>query len=107
MTWTIRISARARRDIVNALHWSVDQFGDRQQDAYRQLIEEALARIGADPEAAPARTRPEFGKGLWTLHIGRRGKAARHLFAYRLRADGVIDVARLLHDAMDLSRHLS
>ncbi|HEX8916056.1 MAG TPA: type II toxin-antitoxin system RelE/ParE family toxin [Humisphaera sp.] len=107
MSWTVRISARARRDIAHALDWSLDQFGDRQQDVYRQLIEDALVRIGSDPEGAPARRRAEIGKGRWTLHIGRRGKPARHLFAYRVRADGVVDVARLLHDAMDLARHFS
>ena len=37
---------------------------------------------------------------------GSRVKAPRHYLLYRRRGDGVIEVARILHDASDLARHL-
>jgi toxin ParE1/3/4 len=33
-------------------------------------------------------------------------KAPRHFLLYRRRDEGVIEVARVIHDARDLTRHL-
>jgi toxin ParE1/3/4 len=43
---------------------------------------------------------------LRTLHIGRRGRRARHLILFRVVPDGAVEVLRFLHDAMDLPRYL-
>jgi len=53
-------------------------------------------------------------EGARTYHIslsrtrvsGSRVKEARYLLLYRRREDGVIEVARILHDGRDLERHL-
>ena len=47
-------------------------------------------------------------KGIMALHVARCGRKGRHVVAYRVGAPAkppVIDVLRVLHDAMDLSRH--
>jgi toxin ParE1/3/4 len=106
MSHRIKLSRKARKDIENALAWSLDQFGERQHDAYQELIREALVEIADDPTAPPARERPEIRKGIWTFHIARRGRHARHLFVYRLKRNGEVDIVRFLHDAMDLPQHL-
>ncbi len=44
-----------------------------------------------------------------TLHVARRGRAGRHLVVYRIGGTedpSIIEVIRLLHDSMDLSRHV-
>ena len=44
-----------------------------------------------------------------TLHVARGGRKGRHFVLYRVNTQGptqVIDVLRLLHDSMDLSRHI-
>jgi toxin ParE1/3/4 len=53
-------------------------------------------------------------EGARTYHLSfSRSRAAgpavkepRHFLLYRLRDDGVIEVARILHDGRDLQRHL-
>jgi toxin ParE1/3/4 len=40
------------------------------------------------------------------MHLGRRGKPARHLFLYRIRDGRFVDIARLLHDSMEIERHI-
>jgi plasmid stabilization system protein ParE len=95
MSDTLRISDRAARDIEGALAYTLDQFGARKQSIYRALIRDALTDIAADPDRAPAKRRPELHPDARTFHIARRGRPARHFFLYRL-----------LHDSMDLQRHL-
>lgn len=48
-------------------------------------------------------------KGLCSLHVARQGRKGRHFIMFRLapRASGnLIEVLRILHDSMDLPRHL-
>ncbi|HEY7248071.1 MAG TPA: hypothetical protein VH678_29765 [Xanthobacteraceae bacterium] len=45
-------------------------------------------------------------RGLRTLHIARHGRRGRHLLMYRVAAERTIEIARIRHDSMDLSRHL-
>jgi plasmid stabilization system protein ParE len=53
-------------------------------------------------------------KGARTYHLefsrsrvsGSTVKEPRHFLLYRRREDGVIEVARILHDGRDLQRHL-
>ncbi|QOV88956.1 type II toxin-antitoxin system RelE/ParE family toxin [Humisphaera borealis] len=105
-TRKVRLAATAKRDIEHALDWSLENFGEVQHDIYLGLIKDALSAIERDPTAPPARLRPELRKGIWTRHIGRRGHNARHLFVYRIKRNGDVDIARFLHDAMDITRHI-
>jgi toxin ParE1/3/4 len=106
MKSNLRFSREAVRDIEEALAYTREQFGERKFEQYRDLIQEALARIAADPDNPQARRRPEIHPDARTLHLARRGKRARHYLLYRVAADGHVDVGRLLHDSMELKRHL-
>jgi toxin ParE1/3/4 len=106
MNWTIRLAFACRSDIARSLEWSLETFGETQHDAYLALIGQALKEIGRNPNTARSRARPEMREGVRTLHIARRGKPARHFFVYRVNQDRSVDVARFLHDAMDVQRHL-
>jgi toxin ParE1/3/4 len=44
--------------------------------------------------------------GLRTLHIARRGRRGRHFLMYRVAQATTIEVVRILHDRMELTRHL-
>lgn len=79
------------------------------------LIRQALLDVEADPERPGSKERPEIMiKGARTYHLslsrsrvsGQPVKEPRHFLLYRRRADGVIEVARVLDDARDLQRHL-
>ena len=82
---------------------------------YRALIQQALLDIEADHERPGSRERSEImAAGVRTYHLSlsrSRGdrsavKEPRHFVLYRERKDGVIEVARVLHDSRDLARHL-
>lgn len=107
-----RLSQAAENDIVEALAWSQEQFGDQARRNYEALIVAALRDMAADPIGAAARERPELGPGVlsWHLRASRSSTTTRvgrprHLFLYRLDDDMVV-VGRMLHDAMELERHM-
>lgn len=47
----------------------------------------------------------DIAPGIRTLHVARQGRKGRHLVMFRVAPERVIEVLRLLHDSMDLSRH--
>jgi toxin ParE1/3/4 len=103
--WTVRLSNAAEADYDEILRWTVGQFGAAQAASYADLLAATLARLEGGPGILGARRRSEIGAGLRTLHVGRRG---RHIILFRVgsEADRTIDVLRILHDAMDLARHV-
>ena len=106
MNWTIKLAASARHDISQALNWTLENFGRKKHDQYLELVRLALNDIATNPTGERTKERPELHAEARTLHIGRPGKRARHLFLYRMNTNRSIDVGRFLHDAMELSRHL-
>jgi len=111
----IILAPAALRDIREALKWSEERFGSRAAARYRSLLKQAFRDIGADPERIGSTERPELSSGARTYHLrfsrdraGASGmvKSPRHFLLYRRRHEGAIEVARVLHDACDLERHL-
>jgi len=49
---------------------------------------------------------PEISPGARILHIGRKGSRGRHLLLYRDAGMNRIMIGRVLHDAMDIMRHV-
>src|SRR5438093_13629627 len=84
MSIKLRFSSDAVRDIEEVLAHTQEQFGERQRERYKALIRDALADIGHDPEAPPAKRRPEIHRDARTFHLSRRGRHARHYFLYRI-----------------------
>jgi len=62
--------------------------------------------MAANPSRPPAKRRPELHRDMLSFHIARHGKRARHFFIYRVIGSRFVDVGRLLHDSMDIERHL-
>ena len=114
-TRRLRLSQRALDDIADILDDSFGNFGPRARRRYEVLIATALEALAQDPAALGSLARPELGGDVRTLHLrhcrdiarGADGvvKSPRHLIAYEVTAGEVI-VLRLLHDAMELERHL-
>ena len=86
-----------------------------QRLAIGTLIKQAVRDIGADPERPGSKERPEIMiEGARTYHLefsrgrvsGPGVKEPRHFLLYRRREDGLIEVARILHEGRDLQRHL-
>ena len=108
-TWTVRLSAVAEADFRQILRWTVDNFGSAQARVYADTLSSALKALCAGPTIIGAKERPEIGNNIHTLHVARNGRKGRHFVMFRvgsIQAGNVIDVLRLLHDSMDLERHL-
>lgn len=104
--WPVRLTAAAEADFQDILRSTVKQFGEAQA---RETLSTALEALVAGPTVIGAKTRNDIAKGLFTLHVARHGRRGRHFVMFRIGHDQgreVIEVLRLLHDAMDLPRHL-
>lgn len=107
--WLVRLTAAAETDFQDILRWTLAQFGQAQTQLYAETIADALKDLSAGPGVAGVTERNDIAKGICTLHVARKGRKGRHFIIFRIgKSAGLkaIDVLRLLHDAMDLQRHL-
>lgn len=107
--WTIRLAAAAERDYREILRWTVENFGRSQAKTYAKTLSGALHDLTLGPSITGVRLRDDIGPGVNTLHVARKGRKGRHFVVFRVapsRSEHIIDVLRLLHDSMDLPRHL-
>jgi plasmid stabilization system protein ParE len=93
-------SPRAEEQMVEALAFTFERFGEHKYLEYLALIRFAIESLEKD--SAAGRPRPEIHPDAWTLHIARGTKRARHLLLYRVRE--AVEVGAFLYDAMDLPR---
>jgi len=108
-SWAVRLTAAAGADFEDILHWTVEQFGEAQARVYAETLSAALEALTAGPTAPGIKARDDIARGLFTLHVARLGRKGRHFVVFRIGRDRereVIEVLRLLHDAMDLPRHV-
>lgn len=109
-----RISQDARADIVDILWHSQAKFGLATRRRYQGLILATLDAIAKQPDRIGSQERDQIGPGLRSLHLAHccysstagRTQRPRHVVLYRLGADAVIEVVRLLHDAMEIQHQL-
>ena len=94
------------------LKLSQTQFGDHARRRYQALILAVLQAIADTPYRIGSHDRDELAPGLRSYHLifscqqarHPRGmvKSPRHIMFYRVASDDVIEVVRLLHDAMEV-----
>lgn len=111
MTFQLDLGEDAEADLDDILEWSVFRFGESVRDGYQALIGATLASIARDPELAGSHDRHDLGRGIRTVHLRtcrhevtpavRRIASPRHFVVYR-HVGEVVQVVRLLHEAMDL-----
>jgi len=105
----------AQSDLAEIFETSLASFGVQARRRYEAMIAVALADLAADPLCLGSLDRPELGAKIRTYHLRycrarAKGAAARvghprHLLAYEFDHDRVL-ILRVLHDAMELARHL-
>jgi toxin ParE1/3/4 len=107
--WTVRLAAAAEANLQSIIDWTLEQFGDKQALVYIDTISAALEALSDGPTTEGVKERPEIAKALFTLHVARGNRRGRHLVLFRVVDKGrarTIEVLRLLHDAMELERHI-
>ena len=105
--WRVRIGAAAELDFANILKWTAENFGSRQSRVYRDTLVQAIGERAGGPDVAGSSARDGIVPGLRTLHVARHGRRGRHFLMYRVAAERTIEVARILHDRMDLQQHIA
>ena len=103
--WTVRLGRQAEQDYLEILQWTTKTFGKGQARIYAETMARAIEALEDGPDVVGARTCDDIQPGIRTLHIARQGRAGRHFVVFRVTGSE-IDVLRLLHDSMDLPRHL-
>lgn len=112
-----RLAAAARRDILDLLEHTHRTFGAPVRRRYEALLVRAIRDVAADPRRIGSVARPELGDGVYTYHLRHSRARARtpdgivrkprHILLYRFVPDAdLIDIGRVLHDAMEPERHL-
>ena len=107
--WKVLLTATAKADFQGILAWTVARFGETQARAYAQTLSAALEALTAGPTAVGAKDRTDIAQGLFNLHVARKGRKGRHFVLFRIgqvRGREAIEVLRILHDGVDLQRHL-
>ena len=105
----VRLTAAAEADFRGIVRWTAERFGDAQARAYAEILVAALTDLAQGPAVVGARERDDIDSGLFTLHVARGGRRGRHFVVFRIgrqRDRDVIEVLRIVHDAMDVPRHL-
>ncbi len=103
--WTVRLGRQAEQDYVEILQWTAKTFGERQASTYAETMSRAIEALEDGPDVLGVRARDDIQPGIRTFHVARHGFAGRHFVVFRV-AGSHINVLRLLHDSMDLPRHL-
>ena len=105
--WRVRLAEQAEQDLLGITLWTVQNFGVQQAEVYAETLSLAVQSLHNGPETVGATAREDIGPGIRTLHVARQGRKGRHFVVFREAAEQTIDVLRLLHERMDLARHLS
>jgi len=92
------LSNKADADLDAIYVYSFQTFGEAQADAYAAEVISSLNNLANLPETG--RRRDDIQPGLFSI------PCARHVIFYTMEDDGIF-VVRILHDAMDVPRHLT
>jgi toxin ParE1/3/4 len=92
------LSPAAQADLEQIWGYTHDRWGVDQAEEYLRELQRAIERAAANQriDRACDEIRPGY----------RKLPAGSHLLFYRVNAEGVIDVVRVLHQRMDVDRHL-
>jgi toxin ParE1/3/4 len=113
VTARYRVTHAAQADIISILAWSHEHFGEEARKRYEALITTAIRDAAWAGHEAGLMDRPELGDGVFTWHLAQSRSRSpggnvyrpRHLLICRRDGDMLV-VGRVLHDAMDLRRHV-
>jgi toxin ParE1/3/4 len=109
-----RLSALARADLAHILATSAERWGIEGRRRYSAMLSAAMRKVAADPAGRLTRDRAELSPGIRSFHVpyarseGSESKVKNpvHILYYRVVRPGVIEIAGVLHERMEPSRHL-
>jgi toxin ParE1/3/4 len=84
-------------DLTDVLQYTLETWGDVQMRAYAAVLDKALLNLQTNPQIG--HPRPEISAEHKIFPAG------RHIIVYRV-TDTAIYVSRVLHERMDIRRHV-
>lgn len=105
--WNVRLVAVSEQDYLEVIKRSAQDFGSIQAEVYAETLEMAINALREDgPETIGVKEREEIGPGIFALHAARHKRKASHFLVFRVLEIRTIEILRILHDRMDLARHI-
>jgi toxin ParE1/3/4 len=109
-----RLAGPARIDLAHILATCAGRWGTEDVQKYAAILAAAMRHVAAEPAGPLSRKRPDLRFGVRSFHIRHARSSADpaqvrrpvHVLYYRVAADGVIEIVRVLHEKMDPARHL-
>lgn len=95
-----RLTRQADQDLVSIARYTRVQWGDKQRKRYIQELFQLFDRIVANPSSGAKADFIKQGLRRW-LHPKRQ-----HAISYRLGADGIVEILRVLHTKQDRRKEL-
>jgi toxin ParE1/3/4 len=93
----LKLSPKARQDIVDILRYTGETWGKDQLLVYRDKINDALEALSYTPELGHSRN--DLPSTYLAYPVG------SHIIVYRIRT-GSIGIVRILHQRMSVARHV-
>jgi toxin ParE1/3/4 len=91
-----RLSPLAEEDLFKIISTTIESWGSAQAKVYAQTIDAALLKLAQYPD---------FGRERSDVYDGAKSfPVEKHIVFYQISESG-IDVARILHQRMDPSKH--
>lgn len=109
------LASAAQPDIRLILAWTHEHFGEAARARYKKLLKQAILDVARDRDLPGSIKRPELGKDICTYRIfhsrthvpaKERVRHPRHFLVYYKTDEVNVTIVRVLHDSMDLSRHI-
>jgi toxin ParE1/3/4 len=108
-----KLSQAAEDDFAQIMRTSLRDFGHPASIRYKNLMSEAIRQVAQNPARLGSRA---FEQGVRLYHLRHAAKDAsvdgevvrkpRHFIVYRMSEAGVLEIVRILYDAMDFEHHL-
>jgi len=110
----VRIAAQAQIDIADTLRFTKVRLGEAVRGRFQDLLQATFQSLVEDPEHNESTSRDNLSPGLRSLHLAfnalemtdGRMIRPRHVVFYRTGVDQVVEILRVLHDAMEVAQHL-
>lgn len=95
---TYRIRKKALEDLDNIWLYTEENWSITQADRYYNLLVSEIEYIALNPES---------GRDIGHIRIGYRySQVKSHIIFYRITTDHTVEIVRILHQRMDIKRHL-
>ncbi len=94
-----RLSKLADQDLAEILRYTIQTWGMKQGASYLQLLTAVLNHILNNAVLPGSKSREDLARNC------RAFRAAKHVIFYRVNGD-TLEIARILHESMDFSRHI-